>query len=210
MIELNKVTKSFKGKVALQETTIRFESGKIHGLVGRNGSGKTVLLKLICGLLLPTNGAVRVDGQIIGKDIDFPPNMGLLIETPSFIPYVSGLKNLKSLARIRRVIGDQEVCGAMQAVGLAPEDRKHVGAYSLGMRQRLGIAQAIMEKPDLLILDEPMNSLDESSTLLVREILLSFRDQGKTILLASHNADDIELLCDTVHKIENGVVSSVQ
>lgn len=204
MIEVKNLSKSFRSEVAVNDVTVTFSSGTIHGLVGPNGSGKTVFMKLICGLLAPTNGIVTVDNKVIGKDVDFPPSLGIMIETPGFIPYLSGYRNLKDLADIRKKIGKADIEAAMEKVGLDAHSRKRVGAYSLGMRQRLGIAQAIMEDPALLVLDEPMNGLDEQSVKLVRVLLLNLRDAGKTILLASHHAEDIQELCDTVCSMDCG------
>lgn len=207
MVVLDNVSKTFKDKTVLQKTSLTIESGRITGFIGRNGSGKTVLFKLICGLMLPTTGTVTVDGVRVGKDRDFAPDTGVLIETPSFISYESGLRNLRDLAAIRRKITTGDVREAIRLVGLDPDDRKRVGKYSLGMRQRLGIAQAIMERPSLIILDEPMNGLDRSGVEDMRAVFAKLRDEGKTILLASHAAEDIEILCDAVYELENGTVS---
>ena len=207
MVVLDNVSKTFKDKTVLQKTSLTIESGRITGFIGRNGSGKTVLFKLICGLMLPTTGIVTVDGVRVGKDRDFAPDTGVLIETPSFISYESGLRNLRDLAAIRRKIATDDVREAIRLVGLDPDDRKRVGKYSLGMRQRLGIAQAIMERSSLIILDEPMNGLDRSGVEDMRAVFAKLRDEGKTILLASHAAEDIEILCDAVYELENGMVS---
>ena len=207
MVVLDNVSKTFKDKTVLQKTSLTIESGRITGFIGRNGSGKTVLFKLICGLMLPTTGTVTVDGVRVGKDRDFAPDTGVLIETPSFISYESGLRNLRDLAAIRRKITTDDVREAIRLVGLDPDDRKRVGKYSLGMRQRLGIAQAIMERSSLIILDEPMNGLDRSGVEDMRAVFAKLRDEGKTILLASHAAEDIEILCDAVYELENGTVS---
>lgn len=207
IIHLEQVTKRFKEKTVLQETDLCLEAGKIYGFVGRNGSGKTVLFKLICGLLMPTTGTVTVQGKQLGKDCDFAPDVGVLIETPSFISYESGYRNLRDLAAIRKKITSEEVRAAIRAVGLDDTDKKWVGKYSLGMRQRLGIAQAIMEHPSLLILDEPMNGLDASGVEEMRRLFARLRDEGKTILLASHAAEDIDLLCDTVFDVDQGMIT---
>ena len=204
MIVLENVSKTFKDKTVLQPLDLTVERGTITGFIGRNGSGKTVLFKLICGLLLPSTGTVTVDGVRLGKDADFAPNTGVLIETPGFIGYESGLRNLRDLAAIRRKINTAQVKDAIRAVGLDPEDKKRVGKYSLGMRQRLGIAQAIMEDPSLLILDEPMNGLDKDGVADMRVLFRKLRDEGKTILLASHSAEDIDLLCDAVYELDKG------
>ena len=204
MIVLENVSKTFKDKTVLQPLDLTVERGTITGFIGRNGSGKTVLFKLICGLLLPSTGSVTVDGVRLGKDADFAPNTGVLIETPGFIGYESGLRNLRDLAAIRKKINTAQVKDAIRAVGLDPEDKKRVGKYSLGMRQRLGIAQAIMEDPSLLILDEPMNGLDKDGVADMRVLFRKLRNEGKTILLASHSAEDIDLLCDAVYELDNG------
>ena len=206
MVVLENVSKTFKDKTVLQRTDLTIESGRITGFIGRNGSGKTVLFKLICGLMLPTTGTVTVDGVRIGKDRDFAPDTGVLIETPSFISYESGLRNLRDLAAIQKKITVDQVRDAIRLVGLDPDDKKRVGKYSLGMRQRLGIAQAIMENPSLIILDEPMNGLDKEGVEDMRILFAKLRDEGKTILLASHAAEDIDILCDSVYELDNGTI----
>ena len=210
MIILENVSKTFHDKTVLQKTDLTVESGTITGFIGRNGSGKTVLLKLICGLMLPTTGTVTVDGVQVGRDRDFAPEAGVLIETPSFINYESGLRNLRALAAIRRKISVEQVKDAICLVGLDPEDKKRVGKYSLGMRQRLGIAQAIMEDPSLIILDEPMNGLDKEGVEEMRVLFSNLRGEGKTILLASHSAEDVDLLCDAVYELDNGAMERVR
>lgn len=195
------------GKTAiLNDVTVSLEAGKIHGLIGRNGSGKTMLMKCICGFIRPTRGEVVVDGKRVGKDVDFPKNMGIIIETPGFIPYYSGYKNLKLLAGLRNKIGREEIIQAMERTGLDPKLKRHVKKYSLGMRQRLGLAQAIMEDPDILILDEPMNGLDKDGVEDMRRYLIDLREQGKTILIASHSSEDISVLCDSVYEMEKGIL----
>ena len=189
---------------------MQFEKGRIHGLIGRNGSGKTMLMKCICGFVRPTSGTVQVAGKQIGKDCDFPESVGIIIETPGFIPYYSGFRNLKLLADLNKRIGKEEIRRTMLKVGLDPELKRHVRKYSLGMRQRLGLAQAIMENPDLLILDEPMNGLDKEGVADMRKYLLDLKAQGKTILIASHSAEDIDILCDTVCEMDKGVLSVIR
>ena len=154
--------------------------------------------------MYPDSGEIWVDGKQIGKDVDMPENVGAIIEAPGFLPTYSGYKNLSFLANINRRIGRVEITAALQMVGLGETGKKHVGKYSLGMRQRLGIAQAIMENPDILVLDEPMNGLDNRGVEDIRHLLLDLKTQGKTILLASHNREDIALLCDTVHEMDGG------
>ena len=210
MIILKNVSKTFQDKTVLQKTDLTVESGTITGFIGRNGSGKTVLLKLICGLMLPTTGTVTVDGVQVGRDRDFAPDAGVLIETPSFINYESGLRNLRALAAIRRKISVEQVKDAICLVGLDPEDKKRVGKYSLGMRQRLGIAQAIMEDPSLIILDEPMNGPDKEGVEEMRGLFSNLRGEGKTILLASHSAEDVDLLCDAVYELDKGRMERVR
>lgn len=204
MIVLENVVKKIKDYTALRGISISFEKGKIHGIIGRNGSGKTVMMKCICGLMHPDSGKITVNGKMIGKEVDIANDIGAIIEAPGFLPNYSGYRNLKFLADIKRVIGKQEIYAAMKTVGLDPDNGKHVGKYSLGMRQRLGLAQAIMENPSILILDEPMNGLDRKGVEEMRDLLVSFREQGKTVLLASHNREDIDILCDTVQEMEDG------
>lgn len=194
----------------LKNVCITFEKGKIHGLIGRNGSGKTMLMKCICGFIRPTDGEITVNGKQVGKDCDFPENIGIIIETPGFIPYYSGYKNLKLIADLNRKITSEQVKNAMTQVGLDPELKRHVVKYSLGMRQRLGLAQAIMENPDILILDEPMNGLDKEGVEDMRRYLLDFKKQGKTIIIASHSTEDIEVLCDTVSEMDKGVLTKIR
>lgn len=205
-IEVQNVVKRFRDQVVLKNVSISFEKGQIHGIVGRNGSGKTVLFKCICGLMHPEEGVIFVNGKRVGRDVDMPEDIGAIIEAPGFLPNYSGYKNLHFLANIRRKIGKEEILNVLKTVGLDPESRKHVGKYSLGMRQRLGIAQAIMEDPEILILDEPMNGLDNAGVQDIRALLLELKAQGKTILLASHNHEDIAALCDTVHEMDGGVL----
>lgn len=205
-IEVQNVVKRFRDQVVLKNVSISFEKGQIHGIVGRNGSGKTVLFKCICGLMHPEEGVILLNGKRVGRDVDMPEDIGAIIEAPGFLPNYSGYKNLRFLANIRRKIGKEEILNVLKTVGLDPESRKHVGKYSLGMRQRLGIAQAIMEDPEILILDEPMNGLDNAGVQDIRALLLELKAQGKTILLASHNHEDIAALCDTVHEMDGGVL----
>ena len=196
------ISREFNGITVLNDINLALESGKIYGLIGRNGSGKTVLMKIICGFLMPSKGYVLINGRKLGKDIDFPENTGIIIEAPTFLAHLNAYQNLKNLADIRGIIGPDEIRQSISAVGLDPNSNKKVGKFSLGMRQKLGIAQAIMENPDILILDEPFNGLDKDSVKEMRSLLLSLRDAGKLILLASHNPLDISLLCDSAFEIE--------
>lgn len=209
-IKIDELNLILSKKMILNNVNIEFEKGKIHGLIGRNGSGKTMLMKCICGFVKATSGTIFVDGKQIGKDCDFPDNVGIIIETPGFIPYYSGYKNLKLLADLNRKIGSDKIKETMQKVGLDPDLKRHVKKYSLGMRQRLGLAQAIMENPDILILDEPMNGLDKDGVADMRKYLLELKKQGKTILIASHSSEDIEILCDTVCEMDKGVLTRLR
>lgn len=209
-IRVQNISKDFGQERVLKSVTRDFESGKIHGIVGNNGSGKTVLMKCICGFLLPTEGKVIVNGKHVGRDVDFPPDLGLIIETPGFLPQMSGARNLEILASLNRKIGLKEIAVAIRRVGLDPLMKKTVGKYSLGMRQRLGIAQAIMEDPALLVLDEPLNGLDKHGVLEMRVLIKNLRNEGKTILLASHNQSDIDELCDTVCEMDAGLLTVIR
>lgn len=203
-VRIENAGKCIKNSWIYQDVSVSFEQGKIHGLIGRNGAGKTMLLKSICGLTRVTTGKIWVNGLVVGNEIDIPDSIGAIIDIPGFLPNLSGFANLKYLAGLRKRIDDNRIKECMRLVGLQPENRKHVGKYSLGMRQRLGIAQAIMEKPDILILDEPMNGLDSSGVDDIRKILLGLKEEGKTIILASHQKEDIGVLCDEVYQMEDG------
>lgn len=209
-ISVQQVSKSFGEAEVLHEVSHEFERGKIHGIVGNNGSGKTVLMKCICGFLLPTKGRILVDDKWVGHDMDFPEDAGIIIETPGFLPNLTGMKNLELLASLRRRIEREAIRQAIIRVGLDPDMKKPVGKYSLGMRQRLGIAQAIMENPSLLILDEPLNGLDKLAVVQMRSLIRELREQGKTVILASHNQQDIEELCDTVCEMDAGILTVVK
>lgn len=205
-VAVDRVTKKFGNELVLKETTMTMRRGKVYGIVGNNGSGKTVLMKCICGFLPVSSGIIRVGGKYIGRDTDFPESLGLIIETPGFLTEYTGIKNLEILADLNRKISVKEIREVLQRVGLDPDLKKPVAKYSLGMRQRLGIAQAIMENPDFLILDEPFNGLDKSGVVDIRSILLDLKRRGKTILLASHNSTDIEILCDEVYEMDAGIL----
>ena len=210
MITVKDVSLKIKKDMILKDINAEFTDGKIHGIIGRNGSGKTMLMKCICGFIKPTEGEITVSGKRIGTDCDFPESIGVIIETPEFIPHYSGFKNLKLLADIRHKITDDDIRRSMELVGLDPKLKKSVKKYSLGMRQRLGLAQAVMENPDLLILDEPMNGLDKDGVKDMRDYLLKLKEQGKTMLIASHSAEDIEILCDTVCEMDKGVLTKLK
>lgn len=203
-IEVTHAIKKFKETTALKDVTLSFEKGKIHGIIGRNGSGKTVLLKCICGLMRLDSGTIRIYGEEVKPTK--PQNMGMIIENPGFLGSMSGFKNLKLLASIKHIISDKKIKETMKLVGLDPDSKKHVRKYSLGMRHRLGIAQAIMEEPDILVLDEPMNGLDRQGVEEIRNLLLRLKEKGNTILLSSHYAEDITILCDTVIELDGGTI----
>jgi len=205
-VEVFGLYKNFGKSVVLSDINACFECGKIHGIVGRNGSGKTVLMKCILGFMRPTEGSVSVFGKRIGRDTDFAPDTGMIVETPGFINTESGINNLKWLIGLQSGKEKDRVTEVMRMVGLDPSNRKPVGKYSLGMRQRLGIAQAIMERPRLLVLDEPMNGLDNKGVEDMRKLFLGLREEGVTILLASHNPLDISALCDTVSEMDAGIL----
>lgn len=207
-IEIKNVTKRFKETVAVNNVTVSFEKGKIHGIIGRNGSGKTVLFKCICGLFPVSEGEITVLGQKTGDGKRVPKGLGAIIETPGFLPGCSGFQNLRYLMELSGKADKEKIRAAIALVGLDPDSKKHVGKYSLGMRQRLGLAQAIMEDPELLILDEPMNGLDKTGVAEMRQLFLKLKEQGKTILIASHNPDDTRILCDTLHEMDAGVLTA--
>lgn len=209
-IELRRVRKRFGSEEVLKPLDLTVRRGEVCGIVGNNGSGKTVLMKCICGFLLPTEGYVLVDGLCVGTDMDFPPDLGVIIETPGFLPNLTGMKNLELLASLSRKIGLKEIAAAIRRSGLDPRLKKPVAKYSLGMRQRLGIAQAIMEDPSLLILDEPFNGLDKTGAAQMRKLIRELREDGKTILLASHNQTDIDELCDTVCEMDAGILRVIR
>lgn len=209
VIEINHVYKSFKNAEVLKDVSLRCESGHIYGIVGHNGSGKTVLFKCICGFMACTKGNITINGKIMGKDIDMLENAGVIIEEPGFLRNWSAYHNLEFLYTIRNRGNKKYLYSVLEKVGLQPGLRRPVGKYSLGMKQRLAIAQAIMEQPNILILDEPMNGLDKNGVSEMRELFLSMKAEGKTIILASHNREDIDVLCDEVYEMENGVMTKI-
>ena len=210
VIRVMDVSKSFGEETVLHHISYDFKEGRIYGIVGNNGSGKTVLMKCICGFLIPDSGEITVNYKRIGKDMDFPQDTGIIIETPGFLPNLTGMRNLELLASLRKKIDKKAVAEAIRAVGLDPEMKKPVSKYSLGMRQRLGIAQALMEDPSLLILDEPFNGLDKQGAGEVCELLRGLKERGKTILIAAHNMLEIEWLCDTICEMDAGVLTQIK
>jgi ABC-2 type transport system ATP-binding protein len=205
MIALENFSKKFKNEIIFEDVTVSFRRGSITGIIGRNGSGKTVLLKCICGLMLPDSGKITVNGQRIGTDAEVPQKTGVLIEAPSFDLSMSGYKNLVYLYGLNRHAAKnskkENIADSLQAVDLSDVANKKVKHYSLGMKQRLGLAQAIMEKPDLLILDEPLSGLDITGVSDMRSMLIKMKNKGVTIVMATHNVEDIKVMCDYVYRI---------
>lgn len=209
IVKVENVTKYFKQEKVLDDVNMNLETGHIYGIVGKNGAGKTVLFKIIAGFIKPSSGKVTVAGKIIGVDRDFPDSLGLIIETPGFLSQYNAYQNLLYLANINNKISKEDIKEAIRMVGLDPDSNKKVGKFSLGMRQRLGIAQAIMENPNLIILDEPMNGLDKKGIEDVKELFLKLKGDGKTILMASHYAEDMEI-CDEVFQMEDGKLGDMK
>ena len=206
-VEVQGLYKQFGPQTVLQDVSFQLESGKIHGLVGDNGSGKSVLLKCLCGILPWERGVIRIQGKKMHPGKGTPPLLGLVIEHPGFIGSMSGWRNLKYLAGIRGIAGDAQIKASLEQVGLLHEAKKPVKKYSLGMRQKLAIAQALMEAPDIYFMDEPFNGLDKTSTAAIQKLFMELRAQGKTFLLVSHHPSDISSLCDDVYAMENGSIS---
>ena len=206
-IIVKSATKYIKKALILDDVNIQLTGGKIYGLKGPNGSGKTMLMRLLCGLIRPTSGEVWIDGKKLGKDMDFPESVGLLIENPAFLPNYTGYENLELLAQIRGKIGAEQICQSLMEVGLDPHDSRRYRKYSLGMKQRLGIAAAIMEKPDLLIVDEPTNALDDSGVEQICTILRRERERGALVVIACHDSLLLETLSDEIYKIYEGKVT---
>ncbi|PFB14639.1 MULTISPECIES: ATP-binding cassette domain-containing protein [Bacillus cereus group] len=204
IVEIKKLTKVIKGHTVLNNINLQLDKGKIYGFQGKNGSGKTMLLRAICGLIKPTKGEVFVNQKKL--DDNFPDSIGVLIEYPGFLPNYTGLQNLKLLASIQNKINEEDIRKVLIQVGLDPTDKRKVKKYSLGMKQRLGIAQAVMENPDILVLDEPTNALDKNAVKIVRELLLDLKKQGKTIIIASHDQNELQVLCDDLYTIDTGEI----
>jgi len=204
IIKITNLSKTIKGNTILNLVNLSIEKGQTIGIIVRNGSGKSMLFKSICGFVIPTSGSIQVFGKEVYKDISFPEKTGFIIEHPGFIPQYSGFKNLKILADIKNIISNDKITESLKEVGLDPQDKKSVKKYSLGMKQRLGIAQAIMEDPELLILDEPTNGLDKDGVIIIHSLLKKLKANGTTILMASHNPLDIENLCDHVYEMDKG------
>lgn len=203
-IIIENLSKTIKNNKILDNVNLTFESGHVYGLVGRNGSGKTMLLRAICGLIFPDSGKVIIDGKQLHKDISFPESCGIIIENTDLLLNFSAFDNLKMLSEIKNTVNDNMIKSAIKSVGLDPDSKKKVKTFSLGMKQRLSIAQALFEDPDILLLDEPTNALDEDGINDVRRILLEQKKKNKLIIIASHNKEDISLLSDTVISVSNG------
>lgn len=205
-IKIEHVNKTIKKVPILNDINLELEGGNVYGLKGKNGSGKTMLMRAICGLIIPDNGIIDINGQILGKDISFPPSIGVLIENPSFLSNYTGYKNLKVLASIKEIADDTMIRKALTDVGLNPDDKRTYHKYSLGMKQKLGIAAAVMEEPDIIILDEPINALDESSVANVRNILQEQKERGAIIIIACHDREELETLSDEIIEISEGMI----
>ena len=210
VIELKEVVKDIKGKRIIDHVTLHLESGKITGLKGVNGSGKTMLMRLISGLITPTSGSITINGKQLGKDITFPESVGILIENPAFLDTYSGFDNLKMLASIQNRIGEEEIRSILAKVGLDPQDKKKYRKYSLGMKQRLGIAAAVMENPDIIILDEPTNALDSDGVEMLKEILHEHRERGALLLISCHDLATLKELSDEMYLMESGALRPYQ
>lgn len=208
-LTVKKLVKKFGEKKVLNGVSLNCEDGKIYGIVGYNGSGKTVLFKCICGFFRPEEGEIFIKGKSNMQNKQYLSHMGIIIEEPAFLKNKSAYQNLKYLYLINHPLNRELLFHVLERVGLDPADRKKVGKYSMGMKQRLAIAQAIMENPDILILDEPMNGLDKDGVKEIRNLLLNLKKEGKTILLASHNKDDIEILCDEVYDMDGGILTRI-
>lgn len=210
LIELRNVSKSFKGHTLIKNVSTKFHKGKIYGITGRNGTGKSVLFKMICGFIPPDEGNIIIDPNYLEPRTKFPKNFGIIIDRPGYIASKSGFENLKILALIQNIISDEDIQKTMRIVGLDPNNKQKVKNYSLGMKQKLSLAQAIMENQEVLILDEPFNALDSTSVENIRQLLLDYRKQGKTIFITSHNQEDIDILCDHVLTIDNSKLLEVR
>lgn len=205
-IEITDLVKDIKGKRIIDHVNLHLESGKITGLKGVNGSGKTMLMRLVCGLITPTSGSIVINGKRLGKDITFPESVGILIENPAFLDAYSGFENLKLLASIKHRIGPEEIRQTIARVGLDPDDKKKYRKYSLGMKQRLGIAAAVMEEPDIIILDEPTNALDSDGVAMLKEILHDQRERGALVLISCHDLPTLQELSDEIYLMESGAL----
>lgn len=212
-IDIDHFTKKLHGRTVLDDVNLHFDSGDkglIVGLQGINGSGKTMLIRALCGLIYATQGTLSVDGQVLGKDISFPPSVGALIENPAFLNEYTGRRNLELLSSIRGIVAQEHIDEALCSVGLDPNDRRTYRKYSLGMKQRLGIASAVLEKPNLLLLDEPFNALDQDGVEQIIHVIQEQRTLGKMVFLACHDANELYNLSDIIITMKNGAVASAE
>lgn len=203
-IRIENLNKKIKGSVILDDISLTMTPGRIYGLRGKNGCGKTMLMRAICGLLIPDGGHIYIDDEELHRDIKFPRSIGALIENPSFLPQYTGFRNLRLLAKLMGGISDDDVRYAIERTGLDPDDKRVYRKYSLGMKQKLGIANAIMGEPDVIVLDEPINALDEESVENIKKELLKLRDGGSLIIIACHDREELEYLCDEIYEMKDG------
>lgn len=206
-IVIENLTKKIRGAVVLDNVNLVLSGGKCYGLEGKNGSGKTMLMRAVCGLIKPTKGDIKIDGKTLGKDFSFPPSIGVLIENPAFINSYTAFKNLKILASVQNKIGDEEIISAIESVGLDAHSKKKYRQFSLGMKQKLGIAGAVMEKPDIVLLDEPINAIDDSGVLCVRKIIDECKQRGAVIIVACHDKEELENLSDEIYTLYEGKIT---
>ena len=203
-IKIENLVKTIKGNKVIDNITLTLTSPKIVGFKGINGSGKTMLMRLICGLIKPTDGKITINGKVLHKDISFPESVGILIENPAFLDGYSGFENLKMLASIKNIVKDYQIKDIIRAVGLNPDDKMHYKKYSLGMKQRLGIACALMESPDIIVLDEPTNALDSDGITMVKELIVQKREEGALVIISCHDIDILKELSEEIYVLEQG------
>lgn len=209
-LEIKNLSKTIKGTLILDNISVSFSSGTIYGLRGRNGCGKTMFMRCICGLIIPTSGTITIDGRQLHKDMSVPDSIGALIENPSFLPQYTGYKNLKILATLAGNITDEEIRMALERVGLDPQDKRVYRKYSFGMKQKLGIANAIMGEPDIIVLDEPINALDEESVKKIKNELIRLSEKGKLIIIVCHDREELEFLSDVIYEMKNGRIIGLE
>lgn len=209
-IKIENVSKKIKSNMILKNIDMELTSGHIYGFRGKNGCGKTMLMRCICGLIIPTEGKIIINGKELHKDINIPESIGALIENPAFLPQYTGFKNLKMLASLKGKISDEEVKLAIKRAGLDPDDKRTYKKYSLGMKQKLGIANAIMGEPDIIVLDEPINALDEISVENVKKVFLELKEKGKLIIAACHDREELEYLCDIIYELKDGEIAGME
>ena len=209
-VKVEGLCKKIKGTVILDNVNLDMEPGRIYGLKGRNGCGKTMIMRSLCGLLIPDSGTITIDGKVLHRDIKFPESVGVLIENPSFLPQYTGFRNLSMLAKLTGGISAADIRTAMERTGLDPDDSRTYRKYSLGMKQKLGIANAIMGEPDIIVLDEPINALDEISVENVKKVFLELKEKGKLIIAACHDREELEYLCDIIYELKDGEIAGME